>query len=180
MNEDIPPVSFHGRLNVVHMLRSTHQHHVQLSIMADQKANILMGAAFLVLTVAISRMQSAGVSAGLLVLSIFTLAAAACALMAVMPSIPKKKHIQPNTPHYNPLFFSFYSRQSFEEYYEHMETLIKKDETIFKTILNDIYQLGQVLQHKKYRYLGYSYRIFLIGMLLSVLLIIGELSLGYL
>ena len=35
-------------------------------------------------------------------------------------------------------------------------------------MLRDIYQNGQVLQHKKYKYLGAAYRAFLIGLVLTL------------
>jgi hypothetical protein len=31
----------------------------------------------------------------------------------------------------------------------------------------DVYQLGQVLKHKKYRYLSLAYQVFIIGLILT-------------
>ena len=45
-------------------------------------------------------------------------------------------------------------------------------------MLRDIYQNGQVLQHKKYKYLGYAYRIFLTGLVLSFATFAVEMAVG--
>ena len=46
---------------------------------------------------------------------------------------------------------------------------LKADETVFRTMLHDVYQNGQVLQAKKYKYLGRAYRIFIAGLSLTML-----------
>ena len=38
---------------------------------------------------------------------------------------------------------------------------------MFKTMLHDIYQLGCILQSKKYRYLALAYRAFLFGLIIA-------------
>jgi hypothetical protein len=43
------------------------------------------------------------------------------------------------------------------------------DETVFRLMLHDIYQSGQVLQRKKYRYLGYAYKSFMAGLCLTAI-----------
>jgi len=165
-----------GRSTVDFMLRTVQQHHVQLSMMADQKANILMGASFLILTITLSHFRTNGFSPGLLVLSIFTLLSAGFSLLAVMPSIPKKKFCSVNSPNFNPLFFSFFTNLELDEYTKHMREIISDDTKIYETFIKDTYQLGKILQKKKYRLLGYSYRIFLLGMVLSFIITLGELA----
>jgi hypothetical protein len=41
-------------------------------------------------------------------------------------------------------------------------------------MLRDIYQNGQVLQRKKYRLLGYAYRIFLVGLTVTLITFLIE------
>jgi hypothetical protein len=45
---------------------------------------------------------------------------------------------------------------------------LRADETVFRTMLHDIYQNGQVLQRKKYKYLAYAYKSFMAGLCLTV------------
>ena len=51
---------------------------------------------------------------------------------------------------------------------------LKSDEAAFRLMLHDMYQNGQVLQHKKYRFLGYAYRLFMAGLTLTVVVFVGE------
>ena len=41
------------------------------------------------------------------------------------------------------------------------------DHAIQAAMARDVYQLGQVLARKKYRYLGWGYRVFIGGLVLS-------------
>ena len=41
---------------------------------------------------------------------------------------------------------------------------LKEPEDVFEAMLHDIYQMGCILQTKKYRYLGWAYRAFLVGL----------------
>jgi hypothetical protein len=43
------------------------------------------------------------------------------------------------------------------------------DETVFRTMLHDVYQNGQVLQRKKYKFLAYAYKSFMIGLTLTAI-----------
>ena len=51
---------------------------------------------------------------------------------------------------------------------------LSRDEDVFATMARDMYQNGLVLERKKYRLLGYAYRIFLIGLTLSFLLFLYD------
>jgi len=42
-----------------------------------------------------------------------------------------------------------------------------------------VHQNGMVLQHKKYRYLGLAYRLFLIGLSITFALFVIEMALGH-
>ena len=61
-----------------------------------------------------------------------------------------------------------------DEFAEAVLGELKSDETIYRAMLRDIYQNGQVLQRKKYRFLGYAYRAFLAGLVLTVATLIAE------
>jgi hypothetical protein len=55
-----------------------------------------------------------------------------------------------------------------DEFAEHVLDAITTDEAMFRVMLRDIYQNGQVLQRKKYRFLGIAYRMFLAGLTLTL------------
>jgi hypothetical protein len=133
--------------------------------MADQKASILMGATFLVFTLAIGQASRGGHPAlPLVVLGGFALVAACCAVAVVMPS--PKSH-RPLSEHSNPMFFGDISQFDEDLYVERMLDTVACDEAMFRMMFHDVWQNAQVLQHKKYRLLAYAYRSFLAGLVAS-------------
>ncbi len=155
--------------NIGNMLRITHGNQAQLSAMADQKANIVLGATFVALTLMVGRLGAAGMTPSLVVLLMFTLAAAVFALLTVMPSLPDRARIDSTSPGFNPLFFGFSSRMDPDDYMKHMRQIMDDDARVIETVVRDIHQAGVVLYQQKYRYLAYSYRLLLAGLVLSVL-----------
>ncbi|MBT0670972.1 hypothetical protein HT136_21610 [Novosphingobium profundi] len=133
--------------------------------MADQKASILLGATFIVFTLTIGQSAKGPLPLPLVVLAAFAFLSAFCAVMVVMPAI--------RTPPYDParsniLFFGAFTQIEEAEFVEEIVTRLATDEGMFRTMLRDVYQNGQVLRFKKYRYLGYAYRLFLAGLFLTL------------
>lgn len=157
-----PPRTFSP--NAVHLVRTTQMINVSLSQMADQKASILMGATFVSFTIGIGQAAKAGLTLSLGLLITFAFLSALFAVYAIMPSVRPK----PNTST-NILFFGYFTKMSEADYVETVLTQLETDETLYRTMLRDIYQNGQVLEHKKYKFLGYAYRIFLCGLTLTAI-----------
>jgi hypothetical protein len=154
------------RTSVIYMLRTAQQHHVQLSAMADQKASILIGASFVVLTLIFGQARSDGLSPPLVILALSALIAASFAVIAVMPRF---KVSSKRSDNFNLLFFGSYANLPFEEYLALMNDLIQTDAKVYRAMILDIYQMGRVLYLKKYRFLTYSYMVFLVGLILAFL-----------
>ncbi len=53
------------------------------------------------------------------------------------------------------------------------------DEQVFRLMLHDIYQNGQVLQRRKYRFLAYAYRLLIVGLLATLATFAVEMALAY-
>ena len=153
----------------IYSIRTMQQHHVQLSSMADQKANMLIGAAFLVLTLSIGQSQRSAFSLPLAILALSALISAGLAILAVMPSTAPK-----SAKGNNWLFFGTFTQVEETVFQEKVLTLLKEPEDVFKTMLHDIYQLGCILQSKKYRYLALAYRAFLFGLIIAFLTFVYE------
>lgn len=145
----------------VYLLRTVAQSHVHLSSMADTKANILIGACAVIFSLLIGRLQSDGYSLPVVLLLASTLMSAATAILAVMPKV---KGPPPGNPQFNPLFFGCFSQLDPWQFAREMEKVLESDSSIYTAMAMDIYGMGAVLYRKKYRYLSYSYRIFLAGM----------------
>jgi hypothetical protein len=143
-------------------VRTTQQIHVQLSAMADHKASILMGATFVIFTITIGQARSASAPLPLLILGASAFFSAVLAVLAILPATHYKRGGAINL-----LFFGSFTQLSEEEYLDRLVDRLTADEDIFRTMARDIYQNGLVLERKKYRLLGYAYRIFLLGLTAS-------------
>lgn len=148
----------------VHAARTTTIVNLTMSQMADQKASILMGATFVVFTITLGQAGTGHAPLALLVLGAFAFISACCAVSVVMPSV-RGQHVR--TDRRNPMFFGAISTFTEDDYIETMLDNLANDETMFRMMFEDIWQNAQVLQHKKYRRLGWAYRIFLAGLVSS-------------
>jgi branched-subunit amino acid permease len=155
--------------NAIHLVRTTQQINITLSQMADQKASILMGATFVVFTISVGQASREGLSLALSVLIIFAFLSAMLAVIAIMPAVRPRPDIA-----HNILFFGYFTQLSEDVYIDRVLDELADDEAIYRTMLRDVYQNGQVLQHKKYHFLGYAYRAFLVGLVLTVICLAGE------
>jgi hypothetical protein len=158
--------------SAAHVLRALHAHHVQLSMMADQKANILIGAALVVLAILLGESVGESRSVALMVFTVFLLLALFCALLSVTPHLPPAD--VPRDKNYNPVFFGFFANLDQQEFLDDVTPLLSTEETAFRTLLVDIYQMGLVLKRKKYRYLLLSYRFVIVGLVLACIVLLAE------
>jgi hypothetical protein len=149
--------------NFIHVMRTTQQMHLQLSQMADQKASILMGATFVIFTIAIGQGHGAMPPLPLAILGVFAFASAVLAILVVVPVTGARARPQP----LNLLFFGSFSQLDEADYVARLGERLETDRGVFELMARDIYQNGQVLRRKKYRMLRYAYRVFLLGLVLS-------------
>jgi hypothetical protein len=155
----------------VQMVRTVQQINLTLSQMADQKASILMGATFVVFTLTVGQASRGSYPLPLVVLACFSFLSALFAVAVVMPSVGQAPAQGERA---NLLFFGVFSQLDEATFAENVLAGIETDEGMFRLMLRDIYQNGLVLQRKKYRYLGFAYRIFLAGLTLTLLLFLYE------
>ena len=81
------------------MLRTSQQHHVQLSLMADNKANILITVSSIVLTLVLGKLEDAALRPAMLTLGGFILLSLLLAVIAVLPKYrPCGSRPAPNCP----------------------------------------------------------------------------------
>ena len=155
--------------NAVHLVRTVQQSHVQLSAMADQKASILMAATFVIFTITIGQSRGSMVPIPLLILGASAFFSAVCAVLAVLPATRYKR-----AGGVNLLFFGSFTQLEEDDYLEQLTGRLRSEDAIYRTMARDIYQNGIVLARKKYRLLGYAYRIFLAGLIASFIAFIVQ------
>jgi hypothetical protein len=152
-------------------LRTTQQHHVQLSVMADLKANIIITVSSIVLTMTLGRMSEPGLRISAITLMVFTTLALLTAILAVLPKYRplRLKGGQALPENFNILFFGHFAELPRDRFLVEVATSMSPDGRIYETMAKDIYSLGYYLAHFKYRYLRLSYLFFLSGFVLASL-----------
>ena len=157
--------------NAIHMIRTAQINTLTLSQMADQKASILMGATFLVFSLSISRSLTGEMPNSLVLLALFSFLSSVCAVIAVVPSIGKPGAARAagnSTP--NRLFFGHFTAIEESAWVESLLDDMTLDEAVLRTMMHDLYQNGCVLQRRKYRFLALAYRIFIVGLFVTLLM----------
>jgi hypothetical protein len=153
------------------MLRQTRAHHVQLSAMADAKANALMTMSAVITTFAASFVVRPGFQVAVIVLMCFNLATILLATFSVMPGgqIRARKGTPPAAlpAHSNILFFGTFVNLEYKQYTALMEEMMNDHSKTYEAQVHEIYTLGCYLAGKKFRYLRYAYLCFISGLFAS-------------
>lgn len=153
--------------DAVHLLRTAQQIQYQLSQMADQKASLLMGATFVIFSITVGQIKNG--SSPPLALLILGAAAFLSALLAVMAVLPSTKVPPSANGPSNMLFFGSFSQMGEEEFVQLVLDTVTDSDAVYSAFAHDIYQNGRVLARKKYRLLGYGYRVMIAGLVASFL-----------
>ena len=153
------------------LLRTTQQHHVQLSVMADTKANILITVSSIILTLILGKMSDPNLRAAMTTLAGFIFTALLLAVISVLPKY-RPLRIRPGAPlppSFNLMFFGHFSELSKERFLLSVADKMKADGSVYETMARDVYAMGYYLAHYKYRFLRLSYLFFLGGFVFAAL-----------
>lgn len=157
------------------MFRLTSKNHIDLSSMADSKANIMISINSIILSIVVSVLlrkleEYPHFMGPTVILTLVCLATIVLAILATRPNISKgiftKDDIMNKKT--NLLFFGNFHGMSLEEYEWGMKELMKDSEYLYGSLIKDIYFLGAVLG-KKYRLLRAAYTTFMFGFVVAVL-----------
>ncbi len=157
------------------ILRLTSENHMNLSSMADSKANILISVNAIIISLILSVLiRKIEVDTYLIVPTIIflvtSLATTVLAIIATRPKVTKGKfsHEDVMNGKTNLLFFGNFYKTTLEEYKWGMSMMMKDANYLYGGLVDDIYYLGVVLG-KKYKMLSIAYFIFMLGIMLSVI-----------
>lgn len=167
-----PPLPVASHANAIHLIRTMQQHHVTLSAMADQKASIIIGVNSVVFALVVKEAET---NPALLVLAATSGLAAVLCMLAVLPKLGggKGPAVPPNL-----LFFGGFTQMSETDWIDWLERTNADDHAIQVAMARDVYQLGQVLAQKKYKYLGWGYRVFIGGLIATFVVFLLQTALG--
>jgi uncharacterized membrane protein YbhN (UPF0104 family) len=157
------------------MFRTSYRTHVDLSALADNKANIMIGINGIIMSVLIASI-SPKIDANLwlivptTILLIGLLISLIFAILAARPRVTEKHYtledIQEDRA--NILFFGNFVHLSSDEYVESMKTLMQDTDRLYTNMIRDIHGLGTVLR-RKFELLRTSYTVFMWSLAIGVL-----------
>ena len=156
--------------------RTSYRNHINLSAIADSKANIMISVNAILISVIISAISYKNITETtpmiMMPTVIFLVTGLTSLTFAVLSARPKvtslnkdvhdKERIKQNL-----FFFGNFVTLRLDEYEEAMDAIFRDGELLYGNLVRDLYHLGQVLD-KKYRYLTLSYNIFIAGFIATV------------
>ena len=159
------------------MFRVTLKNHIDLSSIADTKANILLSVNAIIISVALSNLvpkldapSNSFLIYPTLILMLFSVVSVVLSVLSTRPNVSNvsvtREMIKANKT--NILFFGNFHKMSLEEFEWGMDYLIDNEETLYNSLTKDLYYLGLVLE-RKYRLLRITYTVFMIGIVVSAL-----------
>jgi len=158
------------------MLRLTARNQINLSSIADNKANILISINSIVLTVLVSigigRISDYPViTFPAIVFLITCLSTIVLAILSTRPKISSGKFTKEDihNKRVNLLFFGNFYKMEMDEYEWAMKEMMADTDYLYSSMIRDQYSLGKVIS-KKYRLLRVAYTVFMIGIILSSIL----------
>lgn len=157
------------------MFRLTSRNHINLSSIADNKANILISVNSIIISIIISGLiktldnHSHLIIPTYMILTINVITIV-FAIIALRPNVSKGKFTRKDVESKatNLLFFGNFHGMAREDYRWGMMEMLNDSNYLYSSLIDDIYFLGKVLG-KKYKYLRYSYNIFMYGIILAVI-----------
>ena len=138
-----------------------------LGMIADQKANIVLGAFIILITVTQTMLKNhSQYDISIWILSVFF---AVSAIFALLVTTPRFRNPKPASGlPINLLFFASFATLTQDEYVDAMKAALQDNEQARSLIMRDIYQIGKVLD-KKYASLRLSYLAIGAGIVISII-----------
>lgn len=167
--------NWHNSRSAVALMQNTKAYHMHLTVLSDQKANIVIAASSIIITVSLSQLgRLDGILLyTLMVVAFFITFALLFAILSVAPVFEKTQNkMSIDTKGYNPLFFGHFTDVSYEDFSNSLKVSLKDTDDMYDAMILDLYQMGHVLKNQKFRYLNISYKIFFTGILLGLIMFI--------
>lgn len=156
------------------MYRATYRTHVNLSAMADNKANIMLSINAIIISIVVSTLVPQLQSQPRLIIPTLLLLATCMltiiyATLSTKPKVTEGKFSREDIEkkRSNLLFFGNFYNMELKDFHWGVMEMIKDEDFLYSSMTRDLYWLGKVLA-KKYRLLSICYNIFMYGLIFSV------------
>lgn len=163
------------------MFRSLYRSHINLSSIADSKANMMINIHSLIISITLTLIgakfsifgtsfkQNQIIILPIICLLLTSLSSIIFAILSAKPKVTKKitslEQIRKNEA--SVLFFGNYSHLQMSDFEQEIRSLMKNEDDLYGNMIRDLYFLGKVLT-KKYRLLRFSYTAFMIGLIITI------------
>ncbi len=154
------------------LFRNTYRVHVEVSALADSKANFLISVNSIIMVLIVSHgMQY--ITHPNLILPICLVIATSIgsmifAVLVARPRITNTPYVHAGKGGSNLLFFGTFTQISKEEFIEGLSDTIKDPDILYPMMMGDIYEMGKVLR-KKFARLQVAYGFLLYGLPVGVI-----------
>lgn len=159
------------------LYRVTLKNHIALSDIADTKANILLSVNAIIISLALSNLipkldnpSNDYLIYPTVIFVLFAVISMILAVLATRPNVTSGEFTKEDVENKNVnlLFFGNFHKMNLAEYEWAIKEMLKDKDYIYNSLTKDLYFLGLVL-NRKYNLLRWTYTIFMIGMILSVI-----------
>jgi hypothetical protein len=157
------------------MYRTTYRTHVNLSSIADNKANIMLSINAIIVSIVVSNLvpqldEDTRLIFPTILLLAVCLAALVFAILSTRPKITEGKFTREDIKEKrsNLLFFGNFYNMELDDFHWGMMEMIKDSDFLYSSMTRDLYYLGVVLA-KKYKFLRICYSIFMYGLIVAVI-----------
>ena len=156
--------------------RANYRNHINLSAIADNKANIMISVNAILISVLISLLTYKNITETnpmvLMPVIIFLVINMTSLVFAVLSIRPKVTSLNdettaPDVTKQNIVFFGNFVNLDLDKYEEAVDAMFRDGELLYGNMVRDLYYLGKVLD-KKYRYLTLAYNTFMVGFVTTV------------
>lgn len=156
------------------MFRATYRTHINLSAIADNKANIMLSISAIIISIVVSNLLPQLKMNPRLAFPTFLLLAV-CLLSLVFAILSTRPKVTSGTVtdedikdrKANLLFFGNFYNMEMEKFQEGMMEMIQDNDFLYNSMTRDLYFLGKVLA-VKYKYLRICYAVFMYGIILAL------------
>jgi hypothetical protein len=164
------------------MFRTSYRTHVDMSGLADNKANIMISINGIIMSVIIASIGPKMDANQWLLLPTSTLLIG-CLISLIYAVLAARPRVSSNQvtledvreKRANILFFGNFVNLPKQDYVQGMKELIDDPEALYTSMIQDIYSLGGVLS-QKFRYLRVSYAVFMASLIVGVVMFIVVLT----
>jgi hypothetical protein len=156
------------------LFRLTSRNHMELSALADNKAGIMISVNSIIISVLLSVLvgrleEYPHLLIPTLILLLVNITTIIFGILATRPKIVGDQFTQEDIDNkkINLLFFGHFNKLTLETYQSGIWQMLSDKDYLYSSLTKDIYYLGVVLG-RKYKYLRWSYTIFMWGLIISV------------